>query len=502
MTVRGRVVVVGGGIAGLTAAWRLAAGSSDPAGDDHTPVDVVVLEASGRGGGTLRTIEVAGAPVEAGPDSFVVRKPWAVNLCRELGLGGDLLAPGASGAFVWARGRLRPFPEGSAFGIPPDAEAILRWQGLSVRGRMSAALDLWRGRRGRAAGRDESVGSLVSRRMGRECADVLVGPLLAGIHAADPDRLSVEATFPELSVWERGHGSLIRGARAAARSARRASGSAGGPMFTTLDGGLERLPGSLVSAIGPDRVRTSATVEAIRPTDGGTGYEVLTAAGERLAADAVIVAVPAHEATRLLGGLSGAEDAADALSSIRYVSTATVTLVYPEGTAERLPEATGFLVPPARVRGEAPGPAVITACTFVSRKWPDPGFGDRAIVRCFVGRDGEQEPLGLGDERLAAVVAQDVEAATEIGAEPEATAVVRWDRSMPQYDVGHLARVDAADAALAAGAPGLFLTGSAYRGVGIADCVRQGNEAAERVRSFLGTAAPAAAGDERQEATT
>jgi protoporphyrinogen/coproporphyrinogen III oxidase len=243
-------------------------------------------------------------------------------------------------------------------------------------------------------------------------------------------------------------------------------------------------------------------VEAIRPTAGGTRFEVLTASGERLAADAVIVAVPAHEAARLLGGLTGAEEAADALSSIRYVSTATVTLVYPKGTAERLPDATGFVVPPARVRGEAPGPAAITACTFVSRKWPDPSFGDRAIVRCFVGRDGEQEPLGLGDERLAAVVAQDVEAATEIGAEPAATAVVRWDRSMPQYDVGHLARVDDAEAALAAGAPGLFLTGSAYRGVGIADCVRQGNEAAERVRSFLGAAAAAAAGDERQEATT
>lgn len=498
---RGRVVVVvGGGIAGLTAAYRLVTGA---ASDTLTPVDVVVLEASGRAGGKLRTTEVAGAPVEAGPDSFVVRKPWAVNLCRELGLGDDLLAPGVSGAFVWARGRLRSFPEGSAFGIPPDAESILRWPGLSVRGRLRAALDLWRGERGRTAGDgDESVGSLVARRLGRECAEVLVGPLLAGIHAADPDRLSVQATFPELSVWEQGHGSLIRGARASGRSARRATGTAGGPMFTTLDGGLERLPGSLVGAMGPDRVRTGVRAEAIRRLEGGPGHEVLTATGDRLAADAVIVAVPAFEAARLLGGLSGAEVAADALSSIRYVSTATVTLVYPEGTAGRLPEATGFVVPPARVRGAAPGPAAITACTFLSRKWPDPRFGDRAIVRCFVGRDGEQEPLELADDRLAAVVALDVEAATAIGAEPEATAVVRWDRSMPQYDVGHLARVDGAVAALAAGAPGLFLTGSAYRGVGIAHCVRQGNEAAERVRSFLGAASTAASGDERQEATT
>src|SRR2546425_12318993 len=203
----GRVVVVGGGVAGLTAAYRLASEG----------LDVMVHEAADRTGGAIAPLALEGSDdgltVEGGADSFVVRKPWALELCRDLGLDDELVYPGASGAFVWARGRLVPYPEGSAFGIPSRVGDMLGWRGLSPRGRLRAATEVYRPARKERG--DQSIGALAERRLGRECARVLVGPLLAGINAADPDRLSVEATFPELARWEERHGSLIRGARAA-----------------------------------------------------------------------------------------------------------------------------------------------------------------------------------------------------------------------------------------------------------------------------------------------
>ncbi|HEX2068866.1 MAG TPA: protoporphyrinogen oxidase, partial [Actinomycetota bacterium] len=189
------IVVIGAGVTGLATAYRLL-----QRGPERGSPNVTVLEAGQRVGGKLHTIEVDGFPVEAGADSFVVRKPWAVDLCRDLGLEDELVVPGTIGAFVWARGTLHRFIEPSAFGIPAAPGALLRWKGLSTAGQMRALLDLYRGRR--RAKDDEPLGSLLRRRLGREAAGTLVEPLLAGLHAGDPDRLSTLATFPELSAWE------------------------------------------------------------------------------------------------------------------------------------------------------------------------------------------------------------------------------------------------------------------------------------------------------------
>lgn len=480
-----RVVVVGAGITGLTLAHRLLHGAGG-----QGALDVVLLEASVRPGGKLMPIDVAGLPVEGGADSFVARKPWAVDLCRELGLEEELIRPGASGAFVWARGRLVPYPEHAAFAVPSDAESLLRWPGLSWRGRLRAVTDLYR--KPARQDTDESLGDLVARRLGRECADVLVGPILAGVHAGDPDRLSVRATFPELRSWEVEHGSLIRGSGAARRAARE---KGGGPLFFSLKGGLGRLTGRLIETVGPQRLRLGVAATGVRRAPGGRGWEV-EAGGERLRADAVVLATPAFESARLLRAAN--IPGADALAAIPYVSTAAVALVYQEGTASRLPDATGFVVPG---RGPASGEAehephlspVITACTWVSRKWPVPAFGDRAVVRAFVGHAGDRRPLALSEEELVGAVVRDVEAMSPVGAEPESWALVRWDRAMPQYELGHLDRLAATESALASHAPGMFVTGSAYRGVGVADCVRQAGEAADRVRRYLeAVSAPAA----------
>ena len=453
-----RVVVVGGGISGLVTAYRLTRTQN---GDE--PPEVIVVERSGRVGGKIHTIDLLGFPAEAGADSFVVRKPWAVDLCRELGLGGELVRPGAEGAHVWTRARLVPFPDRTAFGIPSTVRALLAWQGLSPGARLRALADVYR--KPSSGDEDQSLGSLIRRRLGPEALRVLVGPLLAGIHAGDPDRLSLLATFPELRAWERGHESLVRGARAALKAAPSAGGE---PLFASVWDGLSGLVQVLEEAIGTDRVwlGTPATHVGASPS----GLEVL--AGERpLQADAVVVTAPAGEAAAVLGSVN--PSVAAELGTIPYVSTAVVFLVYPHGT---VPEGTGFVAPL--------GERTITACTWLSSKWPRPEHAGRLVMRCFVGKAGAEEALSLSDEALATVVAGEIREALSPQADPELTKVVRWPRAMPQYEVGHLDRMRRIEEALSA-TPGLFLTGSAYRGVGIADCVRQANETAQRVLVYL-----------------
>jgi protoporphyrinogen/coproporphyrinogen III oxidase len=453
-----RVAVVGAGVTGLSAAYRLIRSVGRDA-------EVVVFESDQQPGGKVRTVEVGGVRVEAGADSFVVRKPWAVDLCNELGLDDRLVVPGATGAFVWTEGRLQPFPPRSAFGIPSHVVDLLRWKGLPRRSRLRAALDVYRpGRRGEG---DEPLGRLLRRRLGRRAAGVMVEPLLAGLHAGDPDRLGVLATFPELAGWERRHGSLIRGARAAVKS-----GPPSGPMFATVWGGLDGLVEALVSRLGPERLRLGTPVAGMR-SEGGT-YRLQTDSAE-VEADAVVLTTPAFGSAELLSSLN--PEAARGLASIPYASTAVVILVYPEGTADRLPEGTGFVTPV--------GPGTITACTWISRKWPADELGSRAVLRCFVGRAGSEKALELPDDRLVKLVRAESEAAAPMPAAPEAARVIRWPQGMPQYEVGHLDRVEGIDRALLA-TPGIFVSGSAYRGVGIADCVRQAGEVAGRVTEFLG----------------
>jgi protoporphyrinogen/coproporphyrinogen III oxidase len=460
-----RVIVVGAGIAGLATAYRLLTNQNGRG------MEVTILEASGAAGGKLQTGEVAGIPVEDGADSFVVRKPWALRLCRDLGLGQELVSPAPGGAYVWSRGRLHRFPTPAAFGIPGSIENLLRWRGLSGGGRVRALGDLLRPRM-RSRG-DESIMSLAARRLGPEAAGSLVAPLLAGVHAGDPDRLSVTATFPELRAWERDHGSLIRGAKAALKASRsKATVQEEEPIFATVWTGLSRLVSVLVRAIGEDRVNTGELVTSIRPEEDGWSVHV---GGRDVEADALVLAIPAFEASRLLHRRNAR--AADELALIPYVSTAVATLVYPPGTLTDLPPGTGFIVP-------ASGLPTVTACTFVSSKWPRAEHAGRAVVRCFAGRAGAEDVVELGDEELATAVAADVRTATGLDAEPEAFRIVRWLKAMPQYEVGHLDRLARIEEALER-TPGLFLVGSAYRGVGIADCARQGEETAALVRAYL-----------------
>jgi protoporphyrinogen/coproporphyrinogen III oxidase len=460
-----RIIVVGAGIAGLTTAYRLLKPSNG------SGIQVTVYEATEQLGGKIRTGAFEGFPMEDGPDSFVVRKPWALRLCRELGLGRELVAPAPGGVYIWVGDRLERFPTPAAFGVPAKVESLLRWRGMSLPGRLRAAADLFR-----PAGRDrsdESIMSLLERRIGREAAETLIAPLLASLHAGDPERLGIASTFPELRTWERGHGSLIRGSKASLKAARRHSGDEEEAMFATVWTGLSRMISVLADAVGRDRIMVGDRVTSIRRTR--RGWAVSVGNGETLA-DAVVLATPAFESARLLGKEN--PEAAEDLAGIPYASTALVTLAFPRGTLTALPPGTGFIVPPGR------GLDTVTACTFVSSKWPRAEHMDRAVVRSFVGRAGSEEWLDMDDQTLAKAVAGEVRTATGLDRDPEASRVVRWPRAMPQYEVGHLDRLARLERALES-SPGAFVVGSAYRGVGIADCVRQAGETAALVRAYL-----------------
>ena len=446
-----RVVVVGGGVSGLATAYHLLR--------DDPSLGVTVLEASGSAGGKLAAARVGDLALESGPDAFVARKPWAVDLCRELGL--ELIQPAARSAYVWTERGLLPLPS-SALGIPYEVGELARWPGLSRRGRARALVDLVRKSRPQAA--DEPVGSLVRRRMGDEVAERLTGPLLGGLFAGDLDRLSVRATFPELGRWERDFDSLIRGAKAAIKAA---AGAA--PMFLRPREGVARLPAALLDAIGAERLVPDAPAIAIERSSDA--FSVVAGAGA-FDAEAVVLGTPAFVSADLLH--NSAREAAAALGEIPYAGTAVALLVYPPGTSGALPEATGFVVP----RGRAP----MTAATFLSRKWPDERFGTRAVIRCFVGAVGFEDVLESSDGDIVGALSRHLAALLPLPEEPEASAVIRWPRSMPQYELGHLERVEAIGAALP---PGIFVTGNAYAGVGVADSVRAAGETAERVRAHL-----------------
>jgi oxygen-dependent protoporphyrinogen oxidase len=444
MSGAGRVVVIGGGISGLTTAYRLAAAG----------VDVTVREASDRPGGKLGTVQVGDVRLETGADSFVARKPWAVDLCRDLGLAGELVSPGAKGAYLWTDRGLVAFLKDAPFGIPGDIGDVMRWPGVSGAGRRRAAQDLLRGKR--KDGAEETLGGLLRRRLGDEATDMAVAPLLAGLYAGDVDRLSASATFPELVAWEATQGSLIRGSQAAMRSASRGTPT---PMFVKPKGGVERLTDTLAASLG-DRVVTGAPVGSLAELEADGPVA------------ATVLAVPAFEAARLVE--PDAATASDDLRAIPYASTGVVFLVFVDGTQASLPEGTGFVVP----RGKAP----MTACTWISSKWPDPAYGSRAVVRCYVGGVGDEDVLEASDDELLDACVRHLAAVLDLPERPESSSVVRWLRAMPQYEIGHVERVAAIRRSLPAG---IFVVGSAYDGVGIPDCVRGAGETAEQVLAHL-----------------
>lgn len=511
-----RVVVIGGGIAGLAAAHRLLAGGAR----------VTVLEAGTRVGGKLHAGELAGLPADLGAEALLARRPEAVSLARAVGLG-DVLQPVATaGAAVWTRGRLRPLPGGQVMGVPGDLDRLAAAEVLSPEGlaRVAREAELPPAE----PGEDVAIGAFVAERLGAEVTDRLVEPLLGGVYAGDAYRLSMRAAVPQLFAALREERTLLGAARAVQSrgAAAPAAGAAQPPVFMGIEGGIGRLPSAVAEAVraagGEIVLGTQATAlergqgspgpgpsrnpehpgalagggAAERPRAAGTAppghpgppgaaptwdrparWRVL-AGGRSYDADAVVLAVPAAAAARLVRG--HAPRAAAEFDGVRYASMALITLALPRGEAEaQLPAGTGFLVPPVDGR-------TIKASTFSSAKWRWAGDDDLFLLRTSVGRIDDEKTLERDDADLVAASLDDLRAATGLTAGPVASRVSRWRGGLPQYEVGHDARVARIRDALPAG---IAVCGALYDGVGVPACVASAHRAADELLGRPGTMA-------------
>ena len=455
-----RVLVVGGGIAGLAAARRLEALLPE--------AEVVVVERDLVVGGKIRTERVDGFVIEAAPDSFLSRKERGVGLCEELGIAGQLVGrrPGHERTFVRRGGELHPLPAGLTGMIPTDLDALRGSALLSPEGRarLAAEIDV-----PPAPGLDdESLASFVTRRLGREAYEVLVEPLLAGIFGGDGSQLSLAATFPQLRRIELEHGSLIQGLLA------QTAPTSGLPPFVTLRPGMDALVDALVARLERTTLATGTRARSV--SRSASGFDVHVEGGEPLAAAAVVLATPAFATAELVADLDPALAAAHA--EIRYSSSAIVTLAFRAGDVSHPLDGYGYVVP----RVEA---SDVLACTWTSQKWQGRAPEGAVLVRVYAGRSGMRDVTLEPDDALLALARGEL-ARLAIGAEPILTRVQRWSLGMPQYVLGHPERLARIETMLAAH-PGLAVAGAAYRGVGIPDCIRSGEAAAESVaRSLAG----------------
>jgi oxygen-dependent protoporphyrinogen oxidase len=474
---RPHVVIVGGGISGLAAAFFLR----------DEAARVTVLEGSPRLGGKLSVSEIAGVAVDEGAEALLVTRPEGTELIAEAGLGDQRTAPGPTSPAIWTRGALRPLPRRQFMGVPSDLAELARSGVLSDQGVARAGQDLELPPTARDG--DVPVARYVGARLGDEVVDRLVDPLLGGVYAGRSAELSFDATLPALAAASRRHRSLAEAAQSLLPPPAQASAGtrAGGSVFTTLTGGLGMLPAYLAKASGAE-VRTAAMARELARQGNGWRITVGSAAApEHLDADAVILAIPARPAGRLLASVPGASAAVTALGEVGYASMAIVTLAYPRSAFPEPGLATlawsGYLVP--AVDGRA-----VKAVTFSTVKWPHlagttaPGAEPLEIIRCSVGRIGEEALLQRADDELAALAAAELATATGVRGAPAATRVTRWGGALPQYTVGHLDRV-ATIRATAAAQPGLAVCGAAYDGVGIPACVATARAAVGRVQAFL-----------------
>ncbi len=465
-----RLVIVGGGIAGLATAYY----AQQAAAERDLPLAITLVERETRLGGKIVTDRPDGFVIEGGPDSFITQKPWALQLCHELDLADRLIGTNDArkAVYVLRGGRLRRMPEGLLLVVPTQFRPFLTSRLISWPGKLRMGLDWFIPPRRDLA--DESLAAFIRRRLGREALDVLAEPMMAGIHVADAERLSIQATFPRFVEIERRHGSLIRGmlaARHARTKAARSNGSGKTTVFMTLRGGLAELVAALERALHAEIVTGRGVTRLERTPDG---YALTLDGGRALTADAVVLAAPAYAAAELLRPLDA--DLAAQLEAIRYVSTATVSLGYAAADFPHPLDGFGYVVP----RSE---PSRLLACTWTSTKFPQRAAPQSVLLRAFVGGPRDEALALQDDEALIALVREELGRTLGVRAAPSVARVYRWPRGNPQYDVGHLERVAALEAALPAG---LYLTGSAYRGVGIPDCVKQGQATARAVVAQLG----------------
>jgi oxygen-dependent protoporphyrinogen oxidase len=471
----GRVVVIGGGIAGLSAAHAIAR-------DGGPQVRVTLVEGGDSLGGKLRVSDIAGVPLDEGAESMQATRPEAVGLARAVGLDRDLVFPATSGAGIWTRGGIRPMPP-SVMGVPTDLRALTSSGVLPLSALLRLPLEPMRA--ATPFDRDVSVGAYVEARLGREVVDTLVEPLLGGVYAGRADALSLRATVPTLYREIRGERSLLRAASRVARGGSRESGARRGPVFAGISGGLGRLPGAVAAdlrALGAT-ILTGQSARSLHRH--GDGWRVVVGAVPQqqvLEADAVVLAVPAYSASGLLSHL--VPSVASDLGLIQHASMAIIAAAYRVGDVPTDLVGTGFLVPPSEGR-------TVKGVTYSSAKWRWLATMARSdhsdgllVVRASIGRLGDNAVLGMDDRDIADLAHADLVQAIGARGRPVATRVTRWEHALPQYAVGHVDRIERVRARVA-DVPGLEVCGAAFDGVGVASVIGSARTAASGVLRHL-----------------
>ncbi len=461
-----RVVIIGGGIAGLSAAYRLTQTAPEWA--------ITLIESDTRLGGKIMTERVDGFVIEGGPDTFLSLKPRGLGLCCELGLEERLHGTSEKirRTYVMRGDKLHELPDGLTGLIPSRFGPMARTSLISPLGKLRIGLDYLIPPR--SANGDESLAAFVERRLARDLYDRLIEPLMSGIYAGDGKQLSLAATFPQLRQTELDHGGLIKGMLASKKKAPAPRpGARRWAAFLTPTTGLAEIVEALETKLHGVDVRLGQRVARVEAASHG--HRVVLENGDSISTDAVILATPAFAAADLVADLD--LEMAYALREIPYVSTATVSVAYPLADIPRPLDGYGYIIPRAENRP-------ILACTWTSTKFPHrapEGFG---LIRAFIGRAGQEGALDGTDDDLLTLVRDELRRTMGITAPPVLHRVFRWPKAMPQYTLGHLDRLAAIDKRLAAH-PGLFVAGNAYRGIGIPDCIASGEQAAEKAFQFL-----------------
>jgi oxygen-dependent protoporphyrinogen oxidase len=471
-----RIAIIGGGIAGLSAAHELERHRHFGA-----EIDYVLYEGSPRIGGVLQTERVEGCLIEAGPDSFLTEKPWASDLCQELGIANEIIGSNdaARKTYILVNNRLIPMPDGLMFLVPTQILPTILSPLFSLATKFRMAREYFyppHDLTNPTHGEDETVAALVERHYGKEMVERLADPLLSGVYGGEANQLSVRAVLPRFADMEAKYGSLGRAMLAQNKLAQKKIADEKGsiparPIFSSLRDGMIRLIDVLATSMDPQRIRTNIPITEIQRRE--YGWLVNTAAGGS-SFDAVILATPAPAAARLIR--HSAPAVAQELAEIRYGSSITVGLVYDANV--QVPDGFGFLVP--RTENKR-----LLACTFVHNKFPHRAPENRSLLRCFLGGSRDEAALSLSTDEILSIVRRELDEILDITDAPLATRVYKWPSSMAQYSVGHLDRLERIRQLLQE-TPRLTLAGNGYHGIGVPDCVRTGREAATQMLGYLG----------------
>ncbi|MYL51179.1 protoporphyrinogen oxidase [Halobacillus litoralis] len=461
-----RVVVVGGGISGLTSAYYLL----KEAQEQGYPLDVQLLESSDHLGGKIDTVQKDGFTIERGPDSFLARKESAGRLAREVGLGEELVPNGTGQSYILVNGKLHKMPSGSFMGIPTRIRPFLFSGLFSPVGKTRAALDLVKSKK--TVEGDQSLGLFFRRRLGNEVVENLIEPLLSGIYAGNIDRLSLQSTFPNFYDLEQKYGSLIKGLRQTYPMKKPKKGEKKPSMFRTLRNGLGSLVEAIEDRLEPGTVQKGVKVDHIEKK--ASGYHLLLSDGTVKEADGIILAAPHYAVQRMLSQY----DFLEPFKETNATSVANVAMAFDASAIKKDIDGTGFVV-------SRNSDFRITACTWTHKKWPHSTPEGKVLLRCYVGKPSDQEVVRKTDEEIEEIVLKDLNKTMNITAKPEFSVVTRWYDAMPQYTVGHKQRVNEITEQMEKDLPGVYLAGGSYRGIGLPDCIDQGEAAVRNVIDYL-----------------